>query len=241
MSVRLRFLGTGNAFAAGGRSHACILLEHDGGTLLLDCGASALPAIVRTIEPEKIDAVAVTHLHGDHFVGIPFLLDERKWNGRTRPITIAGPPSLEKRVNQVGSGAGMDLTKMPFECRFVVLGEKPATIAGAEIVALPVQHVADAEPHGLRVRVGGKLIAYTGDAVWTDALVRLADGADLLISECSWFESRDPVHLNAQDLIAHKGELRAKRIVLTHLGKEAVAHRDQLPFEAAEDGMEIVL
>jgi ribonuclease BN (tRNA processing enzyme) len=241
VSVRIRFLGTGNAFAAGGRSHACILLEHPGGTLLLDCGASALPAIVRTIDPEKVDAVAVTHLHGDHFVGIPFLLDERKWNGRTRPMTLAGPPSLEKRVQQVGTGAGMDLSKLPFECRFVVLGNEPAQVGGAEIVAIPVKHSPDSEPHGMRVRVDGKLIAYTGDAVWTDALVRIADGADLLICECTWFEKRDPVHLNAQDLVQHRTELRAKRVLLTHLGVESLAHRGELPFEVAEEGMEIVL
>ena len=241
MTVRVRFLGTGNAFAAGGRSHACILVEHDGGTLLLDCGASALPAIVRVLDPERIDAVAVTHLHGDHFVGIPFLLDERKWNGRTRPITLAGPPSLEKRVLQVGAGAGMDFSTLPFECRYVVLGRKAVTIAGAEIEAIPVKHSPDSEPHGLRVRVGGKLIGYTGDALWTDDLVAIAEGADLFISECTWFSKRDPVHLNAQDLVAHKAELHARRVVLTHLGVESLEHRRDLPFEAAEDGMEIVL
>ena len=241
MTVRVRFLGTGNAFAAGGRSHACILVEHDGGTLLLDSGASALPAIVRALDPEKVDAVAVTHLHGDHFVGIPFLLDERRWNGRTRPITLAGPPSLQKRVLQVAAGAGMDFAKLPFECRYVVLGRQPQTVGGAEITAIPVQHSPDSEPHGFRVRVGGKLIGYTGDALWTDELIAIADGADLFISECTWFSKRDPVHLNAQDLIAHKAQIRARRVLLTHLGFESLAHRGELPFEVADDGMTVEL
>ena len=241
MTVRVRFLGTGNAFAAGGRSHACILLEHDAGTLLLDCGASALPAIVRVMDPERVDAVAVTHLHGDHFAGIPFLLDERRWNGRTRPFTLAGPPSLRARTLQVAEGAGMDFSSLPFECRYLTLGRDPASVAGAQIAAIPVQHSPSSEPHGLRVQAGGKTIAYTGDAIWTDALVEIADGADLLISECTWFSKRDPVHLNAQDLVRHKADLRAKRVILTHLGWESLAHRGELPFEVAEDGTTIEL
>jgi len=241
MTVRVTFLGTGNAFAAGGRSHACILVRHDGGTLLLDCGGSSLPAITRTLEPGAVDAIAVTHLHGDHFGGIPFLLDEQKWNGRTRPIVMGGPRSLEERVRQVAHGYRMDLSSLPYDARFVVLGPDPTPLAGAQVTALPVQHSPDSEPHGLRVRVGGKLIAYTGDAVWTDALPALADGADLLISECTWFEKRDPVHLNAQDLAEHKNDLRARRVLLTHLGVESLANRSRLPFEVAEDGMEIEL
>lgn len=237
MSVEVRFLGTGNAFAAGGRSHACILVTSGAGAILLDCGGSSLPAIVRAIEPGRIDAIAVTHLHGDHFGGIPFLLDEQKWNGRTRPIAIGGPPSLEKRVWQVASGFGMDLATLPFEMRFAVLGRDETALGPARVAAFPVRHSPDAEPHGLRVRVDGKLIAYSGDAVWSDDLVALADGADLFVCECSWYEKGDPVHLSAQDLARHRGDLRARRVVLTHLGAESLANRDRLPFEAADDGL----
>ena len=236
MTVEVTFLGTGNAFAAGGRSHACLLVGADAGALLLDCGGSSLPAIVRAIGAGAIDAIAVTHLHGDHFGGIPFLLDEQKWNGRRRPIVIGGPPSLEKRVRQVAAGFGMDLATLPYELRFVVLGRDEIALGPARVSALPVRHVPEAEPHGLRVRIDGKVIAYSGDAIWGDELVALADGADLFVCECTHFERRDPVHLNATDLATHRTELRAKRIVLTHLGAESLAHRDRLPFEAADDG-----
>jgi len=236
VSVRVTFLGSGNAFAAGGRAHACILIEHDGGTLLLDCGGASLPAITRRADPGRIDAIAVTHLHGDHFGGIPFLMDEQRWNGRTRPLAIGGPPSLRRRLDQVAAGFGMDFTDLRFEWQVVVLGAEPAMLAGAGVTAHPVRHSSDAEPHGLRVRAGGKLIAYSGDATWTKDLVDLADGADLFISECTWFSKRDPVHLNAMDLEEHGKDLRARRVVLTHLGAEALAHRAELPYEAADDG-----
>jgi ribonuclease BN (tRNA processing enzyme) len=236
VTVEVRFLGSGNAFAAGGRSHACILVTAGAGSILLDCGGSSLPAIVRAIDPGRIDAVAVTHLHGDHFGGIPFLLDEQKWNGRKRPIVIGGPPSLERRVRQVATGFGMDLGTLGYELRFAVLGGTEVELGPARVTAHPVDHSPDAEPHGLRVRVEGKLIAYSGDTVWTPSLVALADGADVFICECTWYERPDPVHLSAQDLVRHREELRAKRIVLTHLGAESLANRDRLPFEAADDG-----
>lgn len=241
MTLKVTFLGSGNAFAAGGRAHACILVEHEGGTLLLDCGGASLPSITRHSDPGYIDAIAVTHLHGDHFGGIPFLMDEQKWNGRTKPLTIGGPPSLRQRLDAVASGFGMDLASAPYEWSVAVLGAQPTTLAGAEVTAHPVHHSPDAEPHGLRVRVGGKLIAYSGDAVWTKELVDLADGADLFISECTWYAKRDPVHLSAMDLKEHGGEIRAKRVVLTHLGAEALAHRAELPFPAADDGTVILV
>jgi ribonuclease BN (tRNA processing enzyme) len=236
VTVEVRFLGSGNAFAAGGRSHACILVTTGAGSILLDCGGSSLPAIVRAIDPGRIDAIAVTHLHGDHFGGIPFLLDEQKWNGRKRPIVIAGPPSLEQRVRQVAAGFGMDLGTLGYDLRFVVLGGEETELGPARVSAHPVDHSPDSEPHGLRVRVGGKLIAYSGDTVWTPDLVALADGTDVFICECTWYERRDPVHLNADDLVRHRDELRSARVVLTHLGAEALANRDRLPFEAADDG-----
>jgi len=236
MSVEVRFLGSGNAFAAGGRSHACILVTSGDGALLLDCGGSSLPAIVRTIDPQRIDGVAVTHLHGDHFGGIPFLLDEQKWNGRTRPIAIGGPPSLEQRVAQVSGGYRMDFSDLRYEVRYLTLGAEEQALGPARVSAMPVRHSPDSEPHGLRVRIDGKLIAYSGDAVWGEELVRLADGADLFICECTWFERRDPVHLRARDLEEHRAELRCGRVIITHLGAESLAERARLPFEAADDG-----
>lgn len=241
VGIRVTFLGSGNAFAAGGRAHACILVEHGAGALLLDCGGASLPAITRRTDPGRIDAIAVTHLHGDHFGGIPFLMDEQKWSGRTRPLAIGGPPSLRERLDQVAAGFGMDFATLRYEWSVVTLGRTPTTLAGAEVVAIPVRHSPDAEPHGLRVRIGGTVIAYSGDAVWSEALVELADGADLFVSECTWYSKRDPVHLNALDLKEHGPRLRARRIVLTHLGAEALAHRAELPYEVADDGTVVEL
>ena len=73
--IEVQFLGSGDAFGSGGRFQTCVLLSSADGQLLLDCGASSLIAMKRLgIDPSTIEAVVLTHLHGDHFAGIPFLI-----------------------------------------------------------------------------------------------------------------------------------------------------------------------
>ncbi len=238
MTVEVRFLGTGNAFADGGRSHACIHVSGPGVSLLLDCGGAALPALKRALDPATIDAVAVTHLHGDHFGGIPFLVMEQHFAGRTRPLAIGGPAALAERLRLIESGLYPDFFAQPvaFPVRTVTLGEAPVELGGALVSAHPVRHVAEADPHGLRVRIGDTVIAYSGDAAWSDALPALAKGADLFICEATHFSREDPAHLSYRTLRAHRDELDCGRIVLTHLGAEALAHLGEIEWEHAADG-----
>ena len=97
----VRFLGSGDTFGSGGRLHTCIHVRSEETTFLIDCGASSLIAMKRFgVDPSSIDTVLVTHLHGDHFGGIPFfVLDAQLVSRRTRPLTVAGPPGLESRVH----------------------------------------------------------------------------------------------------------------------------------------------
>ena len=242
MTVSLTFLGTGNAFADGGRSHACILVTAPEGRMLLDCGGSSLPAIRRACDPDTIDAVAISHLHGDHFGGLVFLAMAAKYASRTRPLIVGGPPSLERRFEDASIALFDDFFRsLPYRLSFTVLGATPMQLGPAEVTALPVEHVPDSEPHGLRVRIGGKLIAYSGDARWSDALLPVADGADLFICETTYYADPDPVHLSAKELIAHRAELRCERVIATHLGSDAIDHLGSLGVEHAEDGMSLEL
>lgn len=243
MSVRLTFLGTGNAFADGGRSHACILVSAPEGRILLDCGGTALPPLRRVCDPSEIDAVAITHLHGDHFGGLPYLAMQQKYAPRSRPLVVGGPPSLAKRYEEAALALYADFynTPLPYELRFTVLGATPTRLGPAEVTAHPVEHVVESEPHGLRVRVGGKLIAYSGDARWSGALPALADGADLFICEATYFGTPDPVHLSQGELIEHRDELRCGRVIATHLGANSIANIASFGIEHAEDGMEVEL
>lgn len=244
MPIRVTFIGSGNAFADGGRSHACIHVTAPGVSLLLDCGGSSLPALKREVDPEAIDAIAVSHLHGDHFGGIPYLVVEQHYAGRTAPLLIGGPKALAERLRAAEAALYPDFfrkTKLRFPVREIVLGPNETEMGGALVSALPVKHVADAEPHGLRVRVGEKVIAYSGDATWSEELARVAKGADLFICDASFFDTEDPSHISYRMLMTHRAELDCKRIVLTHLGAETLARIGELEIEHVVDGTGLVV
>lgn len=244
MALRITFIGSGNAFADGGRSHACIHISAPGVSLLLDCGASSLPAIKREIDPEAIDAIAVSHLHGDHFGGIPFLVIEQHFAGRRAPLLIGGPRGLPGRLRAAEAALYPDFfkkTMLGYPVREMTLGSADTEFGGARVSAHPVRHVADSEPHGLRVRVGAKVIAYSGDATWSDDLGLLAKGADLFICDASYFDTDDPSHISYRTLMSHRGELDCKRIVLTHLGAETLARIGELDVDHAVDGTSFVV
>ena len=93
MSVDVLFLGTGDAFGSGGRLQTAALVTGSGARVLVDCGSATLPALrARGIDTGSIDAIFLTHLHGDHFGGVPFfLMDAHYGSTRSAPLTIAGP------------------------------------------------------------------------------------------------------------------------------------------------------
>ena len=245
LSVAVRFLGSGNAFCDGGRSHACIHVTAPGVSLLMDCGGSALPALKGAgIALAGIEAVAVTHLHGDHFGGIPYLILEQHFKGRKAPLTVAGPAALEERVRAALFALYPDFVnehRLGFPLDFVTLGAAPVALGGARVSAYPVRHVPAADPHGLRAEVAGKVIAYSGDCTWTEAIPALAKGADLFILEATSFATPDPVHLRYREIVERRGELDCRRIVLTHLGDETLAHLGEVALEYATDGAVVTL
>ena len=242
-AVSIRFLGTANAFAAGGRSNACIHVSAPGTSLLLDCGGSALPMLKRHIDLGALNGIVVSHLHGDHFGGLPYLLMDQHFAHRNRPIAIAGPRELEARLRQTALGLYRDFfgtTRLSYPVEYRSFGSE-LVVGGAAITAVPVQHVPESDPHGVRVRIAGRLIAYSGDATWSPALPELARGADVFICEATNFAIDDPTHLSYRTLMAHRGELDCRRIVLTHFGDDTLAHLDEIELERAEDGLEIAV
>jgi ribonuclease BN (tRNA processing enzyme) len=242
--TRVRFIGSGDSFGNGGRFQTCILVDGVGYRFLIDCGATSLVALKRAgIDPASIDAVLLTHFHGDHSGGVPYLILDGQFTKRERPLVVAGPPGVRERMTAIFEAAlpTSSRTEQRFGVTFVELREKATRIGPLEVVALPVAHLPETEPHGLRVRVDDRIVAYTGDTDWCAALPMLADAADLFIAEAYSFEKRIPQHLSHATLLAHRDELRAKRIVLTHAGAETLARHDELAWPLADDGTEIDL
>ena len=241
MGLTLTFLGSGDAFGSGGRLQTCMLFESDGRRWLLDCGATSLVALRRAgIDPATIDAILISHLHGDHFGGVPFVLLDGQFRRGVRPLVVAGPAGVEARVAAALEALFPGATRVErrFVTTFVEWREREATeIAGVRVVPYPVVHPSGAPPFALRLQAGGRTLVYSGDTEWTDVLVEAARGADLFVCEAYTFERKIRFHLDWATLAAHRVALDCRRLVVTHMGEDMLARVPDLDVEAARDGL----
>ena len=199
-SILLRCIGTGDAFGSGGRLNSCFHLNSPSAQILLDCGCSSLIGMQRCgVVAAEIDTVIISHLHGDHFGGIPYLLLEGKYvSQRTKPLTLIGPPGLQQRVETVSEAfyPGIIGNKNSFPVEYRLLDpKKPLQINSAHIECFQVKHGSSTHVYGLRVEIDGKVVSYTGDTEWTENLIPLSQRSDLLIAECFAYDQPQPSHL----------------------------------------------
>jgi ribonuclease BN (tRNA processing enzyme) len=246
MSVSVTFVGSGDSFGSGGRFNTCFLVNAPGVCFCIDFGASSLIALERLgIAHNAIDIVLLTHLHGDHCGGIPFLLvDAMLAAKRNRQLTIAGPRETTARLQSVASALmpGMQVMTPKFPVTYTDMDVlRDYHFGPIKVVTFPAIHTKETNPTSLRVEVAGKIIAYTGDSEWTQHMPALADGADLFIAECYFYSKPVRFHLNYPDIQKHRSEIKAKRLVLSHLGREMLANVNNVSEECAHDGLVINL
>ena len=242
--MKVRFVGTGNAFASGGRNHLAILLEGRSAGVLLDCGPTTLSAMKRLgLSPALVDTVVLSHLHGDHFAGVPFLvLHEIYEGGRQEPLRVLGPPGAERALRDLTALLYPGLSEPEFELSIRELRPGRAETVGAlRVYPFEVDHFSRGVALGFRVELDGKTIVYSGDTGWNDDLVEQSKDADLFICECSTYESALERHVSHRELAASRERLGARRIVLVHPGDDVLSRESELLFELAHDGMEVSL
>ncbi len=243
--VQLQFLGSGDAFGSGGRFQTCFLLSGAGGALLIDCGASSLIAMKRAgVDPGEIGWVLLTHLHGDHFGGVPFLVLDGQFSRRTRPLLVAGPPGTRARVEAAMEIFFPNSTRVTrrFAVEFVELAERVSAAVGpATVTPFSVAHASGAPSYALRIQYGGKIIVYSGDTEWTESLVDAARGADVLVCEAYFFEKKIKFHLDYATLRDQKKRLECSRIILTHMSQDMLGRLAESEMECATDGQIVAL
>ena len=240
--MRLQFVGCGDAFGSGGRLNTCFHVSGDRVNFLIDCGASSLPALKRLgISRDEIDLILITHFHGDHFAGLPFLLLDAQFSRRTRPLVIAGPEGIEQKLPLVMEALfeHSSKTKPKFDLSVVTLRpEETRAFGDVSVTPFPVVHGASGGPFlGYRIQAEGRVIAYSADTEWTGTLIPLAREADLLIAEAYYYDKVVKNHLSLATLQTHLGEINPKRLVLTHMSDDMLGRLDTLGHAAAHDGM----
>ncbi len=250
MTSELTFLGCGDAFGSGGRFNTCFFVSSGDTRFLIDFGATSMTAAKHFgVSLGEIPLIFITHLHGDHVGGLPFLLLEAALvTKRTAPLTIAGPPGLKAHIpiltDALFPGTPLEL---PFELTVLELPpDLPAEVLGVRVTPHLVKHAPTLVCTGLRLEFDGKTLVYSGDTVWTNTLPQLAQGADLFVCDAYTFDQPTPQHLDYETLKARFADaaeqLGPKRLILTHLGQaflDKLEAGTTLSFETAEDGLVI--
>ena len=121
---------------------------------------------------------------------------------------------------------------------FVELADRrPCDVAGSRVTAFTVEHASGAPAYALRVEYGARTVTYSGDTEWTEALVDAAREADCFVCEAYTFDRKVRFHLDYATVRAEAARLRARRIVLTHMGPSMLERRGEAAFECASDGL----
>jgi len=236
----LLVLGSSDAFNGAGRCHASYVVQDgDAPSIVIDFGATTLFAMRRAgMVGTDIGAVLITHLHGDHLGGLPFLLLDGMYHDvRTTPLHLVGAVGLEKRLTALFDALYTDVSQRPrpYDTHIAEIAPGAVTeVAGYRVEAFAAEHMDPPEmPLCLRITgPSGKVIAFSGDTEECPGFYEAARGADLLVAECTGLRPPCGRHMawnpNWREILGRGG---ARRILLSHLSREV---REQIPALLAE-------
>ncbi|MQA87871.1 MAG: MBL fold metallo-hydrolase [Streptosporangiales bacterium] len=216
--MRLTIVGCSGSFPGPASPASCYLVEAEGFRMLLDLGNGALGALQRHIGLFHVDAICLSHLHADHCLDLCSYWVARRYapDGPKPPLPVYGPADTADRMARA-----YDLPPQPgmrdaFDFRTLVPGTREI---GPFLVS--VDHVNHpVETFGFRIEHGGRTLVYSGDTGESEALVRLAHGADLLLCEASFLDQANlptDLHLTGRQAGEHAARAEARRVLLTHL------------------------
>jgi len=196
------FVGTGTAFHQDGRgSQSLLIAPMTEGPFLVDLGPTAIWALERfAFDYARVERLFVTHLHGDHTAGWPFLLLNLAFlHERREPLEVYGPAGVRRHLQTLATACYGDLVeprKLEFEVNYheLEVGEAAGVAAGRGCFdVLPMEHHESSI--GYRFHLEDGTVAVTGDTRWCPGLERLARGSDLLVMECTTRRPNELVHL----------------------------------------------
>lgn len=251
--MRLTVIGSADAFNSAGRSHSCYLLEGDGfGPIMVDFGATSLSALRRAgREPLEIQGFAITHVHGDHLSGFPFLLIDGMFNKmRTEALAVVGPVRCREKIEEYLETSYGEIAPMKRRYPLVVTEIEPdgeAELAGAKVRGFPAVHMDPPDfPLSLRiVAPDGRYVTFSGDTMLNDRLLEAADGAEIFVAECTGMRPPIGRHISWEEWAEVLPRVGAKRVLFSHLHDEVRSEAPRLvreapvgpPIQFADDGL----
>jgi ribonuclease BN (tRNA processing enzyme) len=215
--VRLTVVGCSGSAPGPASAASCYLVEHDGFALLLDLGNGAFGSLLALADPARIDAVYLSHLHADHCLDIaPFIVWHR-YSGRSpgKPVPLYAPMGAERRL-----ALAYDADGSPIDDVFDVLAVGAGTFRLGPFEVTTARTAHPVECYAARLSAGGRTLVYTGDTGPCPAVVALARGADVLLSEAAHPDRPGlpaDLHLTGREAGEHAAAARVGRLLLTHV------------------------
>ncbi|MCU0265780.1 MAG: MBL fold metallo-hydrolase [Actinomycetia bacterium] len=218
--MKLTVVGCSGSYPGPTSAASAYLVEHDGFRLVVDLGNGALGPLQRYVDPAEVDAVLLSHLHVDHCIDVCsyyVALQYRPGGFDGLSIPVHGPagagPHLARAYGTPDAEANLQRV---FDFRTLDAGV-------GEIGPFRVTTARMAHPvpcFGVRLEADGVVLAYSADTAPTDALVHLAEGADLLLAEASFLDGDDNppgLHLTGREAGEHAARAGVGRLVVTHV------------------------
>ncbi len=243
--MKLTVVGCGDAFGSGGRLQTCYHVETLQTRFIIDCGATTLIGFNKLgIDPNTVETIFISHLHGDHFAGLVWwLVHAQHVAKRTSPLTVVGPVGVQARFEAAAEVLfpGSTGIQRRYDLRYLEMTrEKPMHVGSVRVTPFEVKHPCGAPPYALRFELEDKVLSFSGDTEWTDTLVPTGRGADLFIMECFHFEGSPRFHMSWKKISEELDRIGAKRVLLTHMAEPMLARRGEVSdarIVLAEDGL----
>ncbi len=215
--MKCTFIGVGSAFDAD-QTNTSILLESGSSSMLLDCGFNAAHSYVRHAQKSSdLDLLWISHFHGDHFFGVPFLIGYFLSSGRTKNFTILGPTGIEEKVTAAVKLAYSNIfDKIQFDINFVDV--EPGAIihnSGFKVSACYVDHTQPAM--AVRVESGGSAMFYSGDGGMTSECEMLANRVDLGVMEAYQLIDKVKGHYTVRECLDFATLVEMRNVALVHV------------------------
>jgi ribonuclease Z len=227
--VSVLFAGTGGATPSTHRGLAATLVADRRSGVLVDCGEGTARQLLRAGAADGLTAVLITHLHADHWLGLPGLLNLLGEQGRREDLELWGPPDLRRALRRFVAGC----TKPPFRTVVSELtADQVIELPTWNVTALAVKHRGRAFGYALEERAGRRRVVFSGDTAPCEAVAAAARNCDLLVHEAMFLHedarrARETAHSTAREagLLASLAGVRL--LALTHLSGRVRA-RDAL-------------